>query len=234
MNLSLGFEHLPRPIVEHMRSWVQPRRDPPGVYHVTEVIYCLRKAWYRRVHPDRVRWDVASLWNLYRGTVFDRLWTPLFEIHQRRYRLTRRGVTLTGTLDFVYDDGGGAVLFDLKMPASVAMKKFTGAGRAYRRQVQIYLAMAHANGELLDVRRASVLMVAADGVVREDVEECSDILEWVWPRVFLLHDAVSRRDPSLLMGPEEPWECGGNSWRCPVDSHFKILCDYNRLNRRNS
>lgn len=218
--IKVGFENLPAPIVEDLRGDMSTRVVKPHVYHVTELVYCLRKAWYRRVHPERGEWNVKSLWNICRGNTFDGRWTPLFDIHQRNYRVKRRGTTISGTLDFVYEEVAGRFLYDLKMPASTFYKKREGAGQGYRRQVQAYLALAHANGELLDVCQSRVLMVAEDVVV-EEVEEWTDMLDtFLWPRAFALDSALKDKDSSGLPGPEEEWECSPEY--CPADVDFRI------------
>jgi len=219
MRLRVGFENLPEPIVAHLRNSIHRRPRYFHVYHVTELTMCLRKAYYRRVHGGD-EWGVRGLWNVYRGSLLDSRWSPLFPVNQRTFLVTKRGVTITGKFDFVYDDGGGPVLYDLKMPANLYYKKKEGVGQGYRRQVAAYLALAHANGELLDVHRARVLMVA-DDVVVEEVEEWSDMLDvWLWPRAFMLDSALNLRDPSGLQGPEENWEC--SSAYCPASTDFRI------------
>jgi len=228
MTVNVGFENLPAPIVLHLQGAITARFAQPHVFHVTELVYCLRKAWYRRVYPERVEWSVRSLWNIYRGSAFDEKWTSLFEIHQRNYRVESQGVTITGTLDFVYDDGGGPVLYDLKMPVNVELKKIYGAGLGYRRQVQAYLALAHANGEMVDVNRARVLMVGSDVVV-EDVPEWVDMLDtYLRPRALALDAALRVGSPAGLPMAEEEWECTTDSEGisyCSADPYFKRTCN---------
>ncbi|MCW4049150.1 MAG: hypothetical protein NWE89_05370 [Candidatus Bathyarchaeota archaeon] len=216
----VGFEHLPDPIVCHLKKSVKYRLPKTHVYHVTELIYCLRKAYYRRVHPKQATFNTRSLWNIYRGFTFDRQWSPLFKINQKTYTVTRDGISIRGTLDFVYDDGNGDILYDLKMPASTFYKKREGAGQGYRRQVQAYLALGHANRELLDVCRSRVLMVAEEVVV-EEVEEWTNMLDsFLWSRAFALDAALNDKDPSGLPGPEEEWECLPEY--CSADIDFRI------------
>lgn len=225
--IKIGFENLPTPIVLLLQKAVTTRPVQSHVFHVTELTRCLRQAWYRRVHPERAELSVRALWNIYRGITFDENWTCLFEVCQRNYRVESCGVMITGTLDFVYDDGNGPVLYDLKMPSNIELKKIYGAGLGYRRQVQAYLALAHANDELIDVHRARVLMVAEE-VVAEEVGEWTDMLDsWLWPRAFLLDAALNSKDPSILQGPEEGWECREEF--CSASTDFRIKCAYQEL-----
>jgi len=172
---------------------------------------------------------VRSLWNVYRGSTFDNKWTSLFKIHQKNYRANRRGVTISGTLDFVYDDGDGPVLYDLKMPSNVDSKKIYGAGQGYRRQVQAYLALAHHNRELTDIHSARVLMVGGSGVAVENVPEWTDMLEaYLWPRAFVLDAALRVGSPISLPPAEEGWECSVDpegAPYCPADLHFRKTCE---------
>lgn len=227
MTVKVGFENLPVNIIHHLQDAITVRPAQPHVYHVTELTTCLRKVWYKRTHPERVEWSVRSLWNVYRGSTFDEKWTSLFEIHQRNYRVESQGVTITGTMDFIYDDGGGAILYDLKMPANVEPKKIYGAGLGYRRQVQAYLALAHHKHELVDVHSARVLMVGADVVV-EEVPEWPDMLDtFLLPRALALDAALRAGSPAGLPVAEERWECGVDSDGvpyCPVDPFFRRTC----------
>ena len=222
VNIKTGFEHLPEPIMIHLRAALSTWRNRPHVFHVTTLIHCLRAAWYKRIHPEHIQWSMKSLWNIYRGSIFDEKWTPLFTINQKNYRVKRREVTITGTCDFIHDDGDGPILYDLKMPATTFFRKSEGVGQGYRLQVQAYLALAHANGELMDIHRARVLMVAEDVVV-EEVSEWTDMLAaYLWPRAFVLDAALETGDSSMLMGPEEKWECQEEF--CPANVDFRIEC----------
>ena len=223
MTVKVGFENLPAPIIKHLNNVMNMRPVYPHVYHVTELTMCLRKAYYRRVYGGGQR-GVKGLWNMYRGSVLDSAWSPLFDFNQRTFVVTKRGVTITGTCDFVYDDGSGSILYDLKMPASTYYRKREGAGQGYRRQCAAYLALAHASGELVDVHRARVLMVAEEVVV-EEVGEWTDMLDsWLLPRAFLLDAALNSKDPSILQGPEEGWECREEF--CSASTDFRIKCAY--------
>lgn len=223
----VGFGLLPKPIISHLEDALVTWPVQPHVYHVTELVRCLRQSWYRRVYPERVKWTVKSLWNIYRGNLFDQKLTSLFEVHQKNYKIKKDGITISGTLDFVYDNGEGPVLYDLKMPASTFYRKREGAGQSYQRQVQAYLALGHVNGELLDVHRCRVLMVAGDVVV-EDVPEWVNILdEYLLPRAFALDHALGVGSPAGLPVSEEGWECACDSEGvpyCPADSFFRKVC----------
>ncbi len=220
MNLKIGFKHLPDPILRHLEKQIKHWKSKPHNYHVTELIYCLRKAYYKRTHPGQNNISVQGLININRGNTFDRQWTPLFKINQKNYRVTRLGVTISGTFDFVYDDGDGPVIYDLKMPGSTFYKKRSGAGRAYKRQVAAYIALAHENGELLDIHKARILMVAENVVVDEQKEWIGMLDDWLFPRAFLLDKALEEEDPSILDGPEEKWEC--NPEYCSADTDYRI------------
>jgi len=204
--MRVGLEYLPRPIIEHVRRNIGARISIPHVYHVTELCYCLKKAYFKRrfpeVNQEHLEANLKSLLNIYRGRLFDDCWTPLFEVNQQTFIVSREGVSVVGTLDFVHE----GVLHDLKVPASVYYKKKVGAGQGYRRQVQAYLALAHANKKFLEITSARVVMVAEDCVI-DDVEEDPEILEWFFMRALALDFALHFSNPTKLEGPEESWEC---------------------------
>ena len=202
----IGMEHLPEPILEHMKFSVHERPILPHIYHVTELLYCLRKAFFRRRNPDGPNYSLKSLWNIYRGRTFDNLWSPLFRENQQTYTIHRNGVTIIGTFDFLYVDQKEKILYDLKMPASTYYKKQYGAGQFYHQQVQAYLAMAHQNGNLKNVQRGRILMLAED-LLAEDVAPDPKILKYLWKRAFKLDHALTVGNPAQLTGPEADWEC---------------------------
>jgi len=217
-DIRVGFEFLPKPIMNFIKNNVNSRHTIPHVYHVTTLLNCQRKAYFKRVYPKMNTFGLESKYNIFRGKTFDSLFSPLFKVNQKSLIATQNGVSIVGTLDFVYfDDNGEMALFDLKIPKSTFYKVTNGAGRSYRLQVQAYLSLAHSCGELLDIHKAFVLMCAED-VVREEVSESPDILGWLWDRAFLLDSALKEKNPSLLKGPEEEWEC--NSKYCP----FTLIC----------
>lgn len=228
LNVLIGIENLPAPIKQYMVNSLENRPSVPHVYHVTEVLYCLKKAYYRRTHPGGLI-DDKGVWNIYRGKTFDKLWSPLFKTNQRSYMIERLGyngehIYITGTLDFIWIDENKPdekILYDLKMPASTYYKKGSGAGKFYIQQVQTYLAMAHYWGELDDVHRCRVLMLADDLVI-EEVPENDLILERIWDRTLRLDEALATGEPELLEGPEDKtWECSPKY--CDTDDIYRTL-----------
>jgi hypothetical protein len=225
----VGIENLPTPIVNHMKRKMHGRPSVKHVYHVTELLYCLRKAYFLRTH-SKENIDLEGLWNIYRGTTFDAEWSPLFEENQITYNVEREGMTITGTLDFIWvdEDNLEPVLYDLKMPKNLFYKKKEGAGQHYTEQVQTYLAMAHANDELMDVHRARVLMVSSDSAMIDEVKENDTILETIWNRATLLDEAIETHNHTIITGPMAGWEC--NEKYCPADINWRVGCkSYPRL-----
>ncbi len=204
----IGFGHMPTPIKEHLQRSLRNRINVKNVYHVTEILHCLRKAYLARTQPNDTKMNTSSSWHIYRGNTFDSTWSSLFEDNQKTYKVEREGKTIVGTLDFVWFDEGNfeKVLYDLKMPKNVFYRKKQGAGKFYTEQVQCYLAMAHENGKLLDVHRCRVMFVADDLVIAE-VQMNDKILDYVFDRIFRLSNALDTEDWADLEGPDEDWEC---------------------------
>jgi len=228
----VGIDHLPAPILKYLGNHVSKRPQIKNVYHVTEILYCLRKAYWRR-NGGHSEIDSEGLLNIYRGNMFDKAWTPLFEHNQhtlkseRIHPVTGELLTLTGTLDFMWLDESNLekILYDLKMPKNTFFKKRYGAGKFYSGQVQTYLAMAHESGFYLDTHRCRVLMVA-DDVVVDEVPEKPSMLDLMWERIFLFHTALVDNNPDMLRGAEDDkWEC--NPKYCPGNVEWRLVCkDY--------
>lgn len=219
--MKIGLEYLPQPIKDYLRRSVGRRPQLPHIYHVTELIYCLRKAYWRRVNPDSDGFSLKSQWNIFRGKTFDHLWSPLFEYNQGTYVVHRGGVSIQGTFDFLLAHDGEIYLYDLKMPASVYYSKNRGASEHYKIQVKAYLALAHTNGKLHGVHKARVMMLAEDLVI-DEVEEDDDVLGWLWERAFFLDHAITSHSLTNLPGPEYNWEC--NPDYCPASPEYRQGC----------
>lgn len=221
--LFLGIENFPDPIKAHIRRSSRGRPSIKKVYHVTDLLYCLRKQYYRRTHESPPM-DMESSWNIYRGNLFDGIWSPLFPINQRTYHIKVDDITITGTCDFVWfhpQNLGEKVIYDLKVPRSIYYKEQTGAGKIYIEQVQSYLAMAHHNGDLLDVHKCGIAMVGGQTVI-EIVDEKDSMLDYIIERAKLLDRALEESNPNLLTGPEMKWEC--NEAYCPINKEFRKGC----------
>jgi len=217
-DICVGFEFLPKQIVDYLQRSLNARPPIPHVYHVTQLTYCLKKEYYKRKYPELNGFNISSQYNILNGNLLDKAFTPLFAVNQRAFVVHKNNVSITGTLDFVCvdEETGEKALYDLKRPKSTYFKETEGSGQGYRKQVQCYLALAHANGELLDVHKAYVLM-CAENIVREEVAPDPEILEWMLNRAFLLDSALEHNYPSLVSGPEESWECLNGF--CPFRKH---------------
>lgn len=232
MVVKFGVDALPNRLKDFLLSQINIRPALPSVYHITGLTHCLRKLWYRIKFPEECGFSLESCYHIFRGSMFDKVFTSLFPIHQKTYIQTKRGVTITGTLDFLMfdDDLGERILVDLKCPKNTYYLKKESLGRiGYQRQVLAYLALAKVNNELMDVKRCRILSIADDVIVHE-YGESPDILEsFFWPRAFILHAAVISNNSSILMGPEENWEC--NNKFCPASQKFREECDAKIIER---
>ena len=167
MKVLVGTKYLPMEIQNYMRNKVSFRPHIPHQYHVSTLVGCLKQYFYGIVNPYRCSFSLEDCFNLSRGILFDKVFTPLFSLHQKTYTLTMDGATITGTLDFVAFDGelGERVLYDLKAPKSTFYLKNGDARPHYERQVLCYLALAKQNRDLEDVHRCRVLFITGDVVI---------------------------------------------------------------------
>lgn len=211
----MGLEDLPLPIREHITQTVgadYPVR--PGSYHVTELLYCMRKSWLRRVHPEERKEDLGRDYNLYRGRLFDKAWTPLFRRHQ--IRVTHRipgGPVIVGNWDFIYD---GAV-WDLKTIKNMFfIKKSNEPHEADVRQVQFYTWMEN----MTQARLAYVdLGDALVFPVESSEEALVENLRHLESRALTLHNLLEAKRPPDPEGLSNTWECG----YCEMKPHCDVI-----------
>ena len=81
--------------------------------------------------------------------------------------------------------------------------------------------MAHENNVYTDIHRCRVMMLADDLVI-EEIPEKPGMLDRMWERTFTYHKALKDKNPNLLRGPEEPWECG--ELYCPGSVEWRLAC----------
>lgn len=208
MKIETGFDKIPKPIRDFVRNHSQARPPIPHVFHVSAIVGCLLKEFDKRKHcREEEEIDIDSLFSIFRGQINDKAFTPLFENNQKTLVVTTKNVSIVGTYDFIYE----GYLWDLKMPSVVYFAREKGAGKIYVNQVKSYLAMMHFNKLLLNVTKARVLMIAGDGVVREEVEgEDKQMLSWLIDRAVSLDDDITEGKPDKILKwdiPEEAFEC---------------------------
>jgi len=224
VKIIVGIDALPKRIKEHLISQLNFRPSIPRVYHISSLTGCLRKYYYRITHPDQNTFSLESSFHIFRGNLFDRALTSIFPVHQKNYISTKNGITISGTLDMVvYDEElDERILYDLKAPKSTGYLLREGGRVGYKRQVQGYLCLAKASGELTDVSVCRVLSIADDVVICEYLEDPLILDSFFWPRACIIEAAIRANDSSFLHGPEERWEC--NERFCSVSDEFRQEC----------
>jgi CRISPR-associated protein Cas4 len=191
---------LPTEILEHIARTVEKEYEyRDEVLHVTELLYCLRKAFYRRKVPEEAQKRIEQYWYVYRGNVFDELWCKLFERNQ--VRVTHRipnGPTIVGRIDFVRTENGEPVIYELKTVSShYAIKD--GPKPHHVAQVKAYAWMEN-------IKRAKLIYVSFEGVKVFDID-CSDaesVVLWLEGRAMKLYRSLKENKPPER---EEGWEC---------------------------
>jgi len=186
---------LPDPIVEHIRSVVEREYEYADErIHVSELCGCLLKAWFRRRYP--VERDFDQLWFLYRGIVYDELWTRLFERNQIRvtHRI-RNGPTIVGRYDFYWDDR----IWDLKTTISVRNLKEPFSHHVD--QVKFYCWCEN-------VDKGALLYVSFDGyqIFYFDCDDAEEVVKRFEEKAIVLYNALEANEPPTTAYTES-WEC---------------------------
>ena len=75
---------------------------PNNRFSTTELVYCLRRAYFARKHPKPS--DVITKYNLFRGKIFDKI-TQIFERSQVKIvDALENGITIAGIIDAIVGD----------------------------------------------------------------------------------------------------------------------------------
>lgn len=189
---------LPKSIRDHILAKVNSEyRSMPNTFNLTELLYCLRKAYFHRVDPKPFALEAA--WNIYRGELLDEVWTPLFQRYQIRctYRCKNVPAVIVGKFDFLDENG---VLTDLKTAKTLYYIK--EPKEEHVKQVRFY---AWCNA----VEKAQ-LIYADFGDVKVfpvEVGDCSELLADLEGRALCLYLSLHNEKPPVERGPE--WMCRG-------------------------
>lgn len=187
---------LPDPIVEHIRSVVEREYEYSDErIHATELCGCLLKAWLRRRYP--VEREFERMWYLYRGLIFDELWTSLFP--RKQVRVTHRiknGPTIVGKIDFIYN----GKIYELKTVNSV--RRLDELYDHHVKQVRFY-AWCEC------VEEAVLLYISFDGYCAFTVD-CSEekvlpVVEEFERKAVELYEALKKNEPPRPDASK--WEC---------------------------
>jgi len=218
------FDKVPEPLVNFILDYVSKdshghREDSfkDNVLHCTELLYCLRKAYYDRIFIEEQLRDeeinvsekLKKVHHIFRGRLFDELLVSenLFEKVQVpvTHRIKGTDILIRGVADFIYEDR----VWDLKAPSysskSILPKK------EHIRQVAFYTwALAMVNGGLIYITPHKILTVEIDF----DIDFLEDNVEYMEERALCLTNC-------LRGGTPPPQERSTFCRWCP----YKDICD---------
>jgi hypothetical protein len=195
----MPLEDLPKPIQDLILKSANfdDYTAKPNTYSVTDLLYCLRKSYYNKVNPKPK--TLESAFNLYRGKVFDQLWTPLFKHNQVRctHRVKNYPITISGKYDFIDEKG---ILTDLKTAKSLFY--INEASSEYIKQVRFY---AYVNA----IEKAQILYVDFGSVKVFPVEvgDCTELINDLESKAILLWSALQKGKPPARNPDTPEWLC---------------------------
>lgn len=195
----MPLENLPKPIKDEIlkKSNSDDYQNKPNTYSITELLYCIRKAYLKRTHPKPI--TIHQAFNLYRGQIFDHLWTPLFKHNQVRctYRLKNIPITISGKYDFLDENG---ILTDLKTTKTLFY--INEPSPEHITQVRFY-------AWLNSVEKAQIIYIDFGDckVFPVEVGDCTQLLEELEAKATLLYNALRHaKSPDKNLGTPE-WLC---------------------------
>jgi CRISPR/Cas system-associated exonuclease Cas4 (RecB family) len=171
-------------------------QEKPNTYSLTSLLYCLRKAYYRKINPKPL--TLQNAYPIYRGRLFDDKWSPLFRHNQVRctYRCKTVPVTISGKYDFLTSTDP-PILTELKTTKN--LHYINTPSEEYIKQVRFYAylnSLQHAQIIYIDFGDAKVFPV--------EVGDTTVLLEEIERKATTLYYALKNCEPP----PQEP------SWLC--------------------
>lgn len=206
-----GLQSLPEPIRRHILQGMHENICIRHVYHVTELIYCLAKTYHNRsAGPCEPRLEQA--WPIYRGNVFDDLWTQLFPQNQVSVLIEDGGLYVVGKADFVHE----GIVYDLKTTASLYyIREYAEPKQEHVEQVQTYHELLRRQGHRVNGCRL-IYLDFGNHPLQFDVKPDPTVIGRLLDRAHRLDQALTQGNPKGLQNPAD-WECG----YCEHSSHCK-------------
>jgi CRISPR-associated exonuclease Cas4 len=195
----LPLEDLPKEIKEHILRSANSEdyHSKPNTYSLTELLYCIRKAYYRRTQPKATELEAA--FNMYRGKVFDNLWSPLFQHNQVRstYRCKNIPITISGKYDFLTKDN---ILTDLKTTKSLYF--VNEPSEEYKTQVRFY-------AWLNSIEKAQIVYIDFGDckVFPVEVGDCNEMLEALELKAEILFKSIQNKAVPFKPVTAPEWMC---------------------------
>ncbi|MCL2642794.1 MAG: hypothetical protein FWD52_04705 [Candidatus Bathyarchaeota archaeon] len=169
-----------KPSAEHL----QIHKRVPFRYSVTDLLGCVRKAYYKRYMPKAL--TEQSIYNFSRGKLFDAALTTCFKDNQQPvlYQCKKSPCQVSGRYDFITSEG---VMTDLKTTdkdlASISEPMWE-----YKMQVRFY-------ADLKGCSQAQIMYVNMQGirVLPVTVGDCLDVYNFFEQQACLLFEAEQQK-----------------------------------------
>lgn len=190
-------DELPDRIKQHVLDFVNKQypKDDNRIW-VTDILYCLRKAYYRRKNPKPIPLDQA--WRMYIGTLIHNDIEGAYNDPDKKFEVPiyNTGAVLVGKYDVLDDD----TIYELKVVDS-NYKYFLdkkGPSEEYKNQLRIYMHVkGKQQGKLAYLMHKDAIMVPIT------LEGFS--MDEMLTRAAVLWDALKTN--TLPPKTEEAWQC---------------------------
>jgi hypothetical protein len=179
---------LPQTIKDHILNKVNcyntPYQHMPNGYTITELLYCIRKSYCIRTNLTKKSLNIESAYNIYRGNVFDDLWSPLFKRNQIRctHRIKGFPICISGKFDWL----DGDTVTDLKTAKTLYF--INEPSEEYKKQVRFY---AYCNA----FEKAQIVYVDFGDckVFPVEVGDCSQLIAEIEAKAIQLWTALNQK-----------------------------------------
>lgn len=217
----MSINDLPNPIKQKILRETNDNDDyepMPNCYHITELVGCLRKTYYRKTLPKQpVSLETAN--NFHRGRLWDKDFCGCFKHNQVRvtYRCQKTPICISGHFDFLnQDDPNDPVITDLKSPKTLFYIERDGKpSEHYRTQVLFYCyCTAIPKGAVMYWDGAKPLTYP----ITADTEACNELITKIEARAATLWLALRNKQPPIkqVCNPET-WECNYCEYQTECD-----------------
>ena len=189
-----SLEDLPQPVKDYILEEAHKEYELKNYrFSISELVYCLKKPFYRRKHP--VPADITKAWYFFRGRLFHEAFGKLFPKNEvpMTYRIKGTPIVVSGRLDIMHE---GRII---EFKTTNSLKYVSEVKPQHRKQAVFY---AWCQG--LD--KAEVIYLDLNNVKKFEVKVEEAVVDEIEMLAKTLYSSIQSDTPPPPLNREK-WEC---------------------------